>query len=395
MGWAIAFCGLPGVAQADDTKRSSAPPAYSGLNNSARITDIMSKPESMNHASRVSLAVFAALLLAPHIYTQTPPLQKITINYATRTGTSWPLYIAKEAGYFRKYGLDVDIAFAVHPAGIAMVISEGAAMTNYPLEQAMLAGSKGGTLVIVGSPFRKSLFALMADKRFATVRDLKGKRIGVSQLGDAPYNYAVGLLGKFGLTPRDVQWVPIGTDVNGRAAALVGGRVDATMITAPVYFKLEEKGYKSLANTSDYDDIYAPTVYVFKRSFILANPKLPELLIKAHAEAIKRFYDDKDFALKAYMKYTPEDLKELSRVYDRYAKANTFERVPYVLLPAVQYMVDHPVDEQAAALMRSFDFRTIIDNSTVERLVREGYFEKLFGPGIKQEEDRKAKLAFR
>jgi ABC-type nitrate/sulfonate/bicarbonate transport system substrate-binding protein len=341
------------------------------------------------------LAVFAALLIAPHIYTQSPPLRKITINYATRTGTTWPLYIAKEAGYFKKYGLDVDIAFAVHPAGIAMVISEGAAMTNYPLEQAMLAGSKGGSLVILGSPFRKSLFALMAARSFGSVRDLKGKRIGVSQLGDAPYNYAVGLLGKFGLNPRDVQWVPIGTDVNGRAAALIGGRVDATMITAPVYFKLEEKGYKSLANTSDYDDIYAPTVYVFKRSYITANPKLPELLIKAHAEAIKRFYEDKDFALKAYMKYTPEDLTELSRVYDRYAKSNTFERVPYVLQPAVQYMLDHPVDEQAAAQMRSFDFRTIIDNSTVDRLVREGYFEKLFGPGIKQEEDRKTKLAFR
>jgi hypothetical protein len=45
--------------------------------------------------------------------------------------------------------------------------------------------------------------------------------------------------------------------------------------------------------------------------------------------------------------------------------------------------------------MKTFDFRTIIDNSTVVRLVREGFFEKLFGPGIRDEEERKAKLAFR
>ena len=321
--------------------------------------------------------------------------QKITINYATRTGTTWPLYIAKEGGYFTKYGLDVDLAFAVHPAAVAMVISGEAAMTNYPLEQAMLAGSKGGSLVIVGSPYRKSLFALMAQKTFGSVRDLKGKRIGVSQIGDAPYNYAVALVGKAGLTPRDVEWVPIGTDVNGRAAALVASRVDATMITAPVYFKLEEKGYKALANTSDYDDIYAPTVYLFRKATIAANPKLPELLIKAHAEAIKRFYDDKEFALKAYIKYAPEDPNDLGRAYDRYAKTNTFERVPYVLAASVQYMLDHPVDDQAAAQMRSFDFRTIIDNTTVERIVREGFFEKLYGPGIKEEEERKLRLAFR
>src|SRR4029077_13323267 len=186
-----------------------------------------------------------------------------------------------------------------------MIVSGEAQMTNYPLEQAMLAASKDASLAILGSPFRKSLFALMAAKNLASVRDLKGKRFGVSQLGDAPYNYAVGLLAKFGMTARDVEWVPIGTDVNGRAAALVSGRVEATMITAPVYFRLEAQGFKSLANTSDYDDIYAPTVYLFKKSAIAANPKLPELLIKAQAEAIKRFYEDKSFAMAAYMKYTP------------------------------------------------------------------------------------------
>jgi NitT/TauT family transport system substrate-binding protein len=193
---------------------------------------------------------------------QTPALRDITINFATRTGTTWPLYIAQEGGYFEKYGLRAKLVFAVHPAAVAMIVSGEAQMTNYPLEQAMQAASKDGSLIMIGSPYRKSLFALMAPNSFASVKDLKGKRVGVSQLGDAPYNYAVGLLSKFGLGPRDVEWVPTGTDVNGRAAALLSGRVDATMLTAPIYFKIEQQGYKSLANTSDYDDIYAPTVYL-------------------------------------------------------------------------------------------------------------------------------------
>jgi len=344
-------------------------------------------------------ACFVVLLPAVLLVRATPaqpvPLQKVTINYATRTGTTWPLYIAKDGGYFQKYGLDANLVFGVHPAGIAMVVSGQAIMTNYPLEQAMIASSRDGSLVMVGSPYRKSLFALMAGKNIASVRALKGKRVGVSQIGDAPYNYAVALLGKFGLAPRDVEWVPIGTDVNGRAAALISGRVDATMLTAPVYFRLEEQGYKSLANTSDYDDIYAPTVYLFKRSTMQANPQIAELLIKAHTEAIKRYYDDKAFALSAYLKFTPEDPAELARVYDRYAKTNTFERVPYISAAAVQYMIDHPVDAEVGAQLKKFDFHRVIDNSTVDRLVREGFFEKVFGAGIKQEEDRKAETAFR
>jgi ABC-type nitrate/sulfonate/bicarbonate transport system substrate-binding protein len=338
---------------------------------------------------------FALSWLLAAAWAQPAHLQKVTINYATRTGTTWPLYIAMEAGYFAKYGLDANIVFGVHPAGVAMVVSGQAAMTNYPLEQAMIAASRDGSLEILGSPYRKSLFALMAAKNITAVRELKGKRVGVSQIGDAPYNYAVALLAKFGLAPRDVEWIPIGTDVNGRAAALVSGRVDATMLTAPVYFRIEAQGFKSLANTSDYDDLYAPTVYLFKKSLVAADPKLPELLIKAHTEAIKRFYDDKAFALKAYLKYTPEDPAELARVYDRYAKTNTFERVPYVTTAAVQYMIDHPVDEQIGAQLKKFDFHTVIDNRMIDSLVRDGFFEKLFGPGIKAEEERKAKEAFR
>jgi ABC-type nitrate/sulfonate/bicarbonate transport system substrate-binding protein len=343
----------------------------------------------------LALLPLLALLSAASLSAQQGQLQKVTINYAARTGTTWPLYLAKEGGYYEKYGLDVSLVFGVHPAGIAMVVSGQAAMTNYTMEQAMQAASKDGSLEFVASSFKKSLFSLMAKPGIGTVKDLKGKKIGVSQIGDAPYNYAVGLLAKFGLTPRDVEWIPVGGDVNARAAALISGRLDASMLTAPVYFRLEAKGFKSLANISDFDDIYAPTVSLFKKSTITTNPKLAEAIIKAQAEAIKRFYDDKPFALKTYMKYSSgEELADVERVYDRYSKGNTFERVPYVLAPAVQYQIDHAPDPRVAEQMKAFDFHKVIDNSIVQRLVREGFFEKLFGPGIKAEEDAKARIAF-
>lgn len=337
----------------------------------------------------------AAAAAAPAALAQSGQLRKITINYPTRTGQVWPLYLAKEGGYYQKYGFDASLAFGVHPAGIAMVVSGEAVMTAYTLEQSMIASSKDGSLVALGSPFKKSLFSLMAQKGVPGIHDLKGKRLGVSQIGDAPYNYTSGLLEKAGMTTRDVQWVPIGGDVSARAAALVSNRVDATMITAPVYFKLEQQGYRNLGNISDYDDIYAPSVYLFKKSTLAANPKLAENLVKAHAEAIQRFYDDKAFAVQAYLRWDKQDPADMDRVYDHYKMANTYERVPYILAAAVRYMLDHPADEQVGAQMRAYDFRKVIDNGLVDRLVREGFFEKLFGPGIKAEEERKAKLAFR
>src|SRR2546425_4327584 len=151
--------------------------------------------------------------------------QKIIINYPTRSGASWPLFIAKEGGYYQKYGFDANLVFANHPAGVAMVISNEALMTSYSLESAMQATAKDSSLVMVGNSLSKAVFALVARKQFSSAKELKGKRIAVSQIGDPPYNYGITLLRKFGLSSRDVQQVPIGTDVNGRVAALQSGRV--------------------------------------------------------------------------------------------------------------------------------------------------------------------------
>jgi len=303
--------------------------------------------------------------------------------------------MAKEGGYYQKYGLDVNVVFGVHPAGIAMIVSGEAQMTNYSLETAMQASARDGSLVVMGSWLNKAVFALMSRKEVASVRALKGKRIAVSQIGDAPSNYTIALLRTFGLSSRDVQWVPVGTDVNGRAAALESGRAEATLLTAPAYFKLEEAGYKNLGNIADHDEIFAATTILMKKTTVAANPKMPERLIQAHAEAIKRFYEDKDFAVKSYILYDKQTPADVERFYDIYAKANLFERVPYVLAGAIRSVIDQQTDPQLIAVMKGFDFRKVVDNSVVERLVKEGFFEKQFGPTIKAEQDRKVKLAFK
>lgn len=323
------------------------------------------------------------------------PLQKITINFPTRSASSWPVFLAKEGGYYQKYGLDANIVFGVHPAGVAMVISGQAEMTNYSLETAMQAMARDGSLVVVGSWLNQADFALIARKDISGVPALRGKRIAVTQIGDAPYNYAVALLRDYKLTSRDVQWVPVGTDVNGRAAALVSGRVDATMLTAPTYFKIEAAGFKILTNLADHNDIFAATTCLMKKSTVASNPKLVEALIKAHAEAIRRFYDDKDFAVKAYLTYDKQSPADVGRFYDTHARGQLFQRVPYVLTGAVQSVIGQQTDPQLLQLMKNYDYRKVVDNNAVARLVKEGFFEMLFGPGIKAEQDRKSALAFR
>ena len=342
----------------------------------------------------ILIALVAAAVAVPGILAQ-GQLQKIAINFPTRSGASWPMFIAKEGGYYQKYGLDVNLAFGAGTIGVAMIASGEAVMTNSSMEQALQASSRDPeSLIMMGSTLNRGAFALMGAKNIGSVKDLKGKRVAVSQIGDAPYNYTLALLGKFGLNARDVQWVPVGVDVNARAVALTSARADATLLTPPAYFRLEEAGFKRLAEMADYNDIYASTVFLFTKKTVAANPKLPELIIKAHAEAIKRFYDDKAFAVKAYLVYDKQSPADMERVYDMWAKTNSLERIPYVLDAAIKSVIQQ-ANEQAATQIRPFDVKKVVDNRVVERLVKEGFFEKTFGASVRAEQDRKAKAAFR
>jgi ABC-type nitrate/sulfonate/bicarbonate transport system substrate-binding protein len=346
--------------------------------------------------SRICCALLVvAIVITSSTSAQTPALQKISINYPARSGGSWPMFIAKEGGYYQKYGLDVNLAFGAGSLGVAMITGGDAAMTNSSMEQAMQASSKDpGSLISVGSMLNKGTFALLAAKDIVSMKDLKGKRIAVSMVGDAVYNYTIALIAKAGLKAKDVQWIQSGTDANSRALFLTTNRADATLLTAPAYFKVEAQGYKVLANMADYPDIYASSVYLFTKKTLTANPKLAESIIKAQAEAIKRFYEDKVFAVKAYLAYDKQEQADIERVYDIYAMGNAFERIPFVQAAAVKSVVDQ-ADAQTATAMKAFNFKTVVDNSIVDRLVKEGFFEKLFGTGIKSEEERKSKLALR
>ena len=113
-------------------------------------------------------------------------------------------------------------------------------------------------MVLFGSSLNRGVFALMAAKNINTIKDLKGKRIAVGQVGDAPYGYLLALLANSGLAARDVHWIPVGTDVSGRAAALTTGRADATLLTAPAYFKVEEAGLQDAGKSRGPSQTFSP-----------------------------------------------------------------------------------------------------------------------------------------
>jgi ABC-type nitrate/sulfonate/bicarbonate transport system substrate-binding protein len=320
-------------------------------------------------------------------------LRKVAAMYGARSGASWPLWIAKEGGYYKRHGLDVEMVFGVHPAPIAAILSGYAFMTSTGSDPGVLAVAQTNSLVLTGSFLNKGTFALVAAKNLTSMQQLAGKKIGVGRVGDPPYHFTVSLLDKFGLSAKDVHWVSMGVDAATRAAALQSGQIDAALVTAPSYFRLEAAGFRVLGMVSDYEDIYVSTYYMFRRDSVTGDRKTVETFIKAHAEAIKRFYDDKPFAVQTMVHYGgARDQNDAGKAYEIFAKSRSFEPVPYVLKDSVKAAVER--QSQAQPQLKQFDFSKVIDNSIVDRLIKEGFFEEVFGPSVRDLQQKRRAQAF-
>jgi ABC-type nitrate/sulfonate/bicarbonate transport system substrate-binding protein len=331
----------------------------------------------------VYIAVFAASAGAQ-------PLQKTVAMVGARSGASWPLWIAKDARLYAKYGLDVELVYAVHPAPIVAVITGQAAMTSSGSDPALLAAAKDPSLVVLGGFMNKGSFAMIGSKNATDMKQLAGKKIGVGRVGDPPYHMAVSLLRKYGFTPRDVQWVSIGVDAAARAAALQSGQVDAALITAPAYFRLQAAGLPVLAVLLDHDDIYVSTYYLFRRDALTKERPTALAFVKAHAEAIKRFYDDKQFATQVMIRYGgTRNVEDANRVYDLFKQAQVLEPIPYALKGSIEAVAERQSQE-----LKGADLRNMVDHSLVDQLVREKFFEGVFGASIRDEQRRKQAMAF-
>jgi ABC-type nitrate/sulfonate/bicarbonate transport system substrate-binding protein len=318
------------------------------------------------------------------------PLQKTVAMVGARSGASWPLWIAKDARLYAKYGLDVELVYAVHPGPIAAIVSGHAAMTSSGSDPALLAAAKDPSLVVLGGFMNKGSFAMIGSRTASDMKQLGGKKIGIGRVGDPPYHMAVSLLKKYGMTARDVQWVSIGVDATARAAALQSGQVDAALITAPAYFRLQTAGLPVLALLFDHEDIYVSTYYLFRREALSKERATALAFIKAHTEAIKRFYDDKTIAAEIMIKYGgAKNTEDAHRVYDLFKKARVLEPIPYALKASVEAVV-----ERQAQDLKGVDLAKVIDNSLIDQLVNEKYFEAVFGPSIRDEQRRKQAQAF-
>ena len=243
--------------------------------------------------------VLAGLLLGLFLATPVPASEKVKIGVLKLTSSA-PIFIGVEKGFFKEFGVDPELVFFQAAAPIATALAAGqvdvgatgltAALYNIVLggERLWIVADKGRewpgyplTAIVV----QKELW----DGGLRGIVDLKGKRIGITQLGSTFHYHLGNVLEKHGLTLADVKVVPLQA-MGAQLEALKGRQVDAIIVPQPFPGTAEAQGFgKVMAWGGDMFPWQIAAIFYSKR--FAADRQSATNFMKGYVKASRYYHD--------------------------------------------------------------------------------------------------------
>jgi NitT/TauT family transport system substrate-binding protein len=259
-------------------------------------------------AFRKTLAASFALAFAAASHAQETP---VAIGISGWTGFA-PLTLAKEAGIFRKNGLDVSIK-KIPQKDRHLAIASGDIQCAATTVETWIVWNANGVAT-------KQIFQM--DKSYGAdgmavrgdvqkIADLKGRKVAASAPGTAPYFTLAWMLKKNGLSVKDVSVVNL--EPQAAANAFVTGQDIAAAMTYEPYLstvRANPAAGRIIATTLDYPMVM--DTFGCTPKFLADNPRAAQALADSYFEAVEMIGRDpkKSFAIMGGdVKQTPEQFE--------------------------------------------------------------------------------------
>jgi NitT/TauT family transport system substrate-binding protein len=294
----------------------------------------------------------------------------VRISYGGTAGYQLPLWVNREMGLYKKYGIDLEILLiGAGSPNIQALLGGSIQMTQTAGSSAMLAAMRGAPVVIVATLDNKLPFQLIARPEIKEPRQLRGKTIGINRFGGSNDTAVIMALKAWKMDPREVTMLQTG-GTSARMAALISGRVDATVQSYPEIFSARKLGMNVLADIGDFG-FYTNTSNIVIRSYLQQSRSMVKNIIKAQIEAIHIIKTNKEGTLKVLKKYLQvSDPEAVAGTYDFFT--SRMPRVPRTEVEGVKNILA----EIGASQREPADF---FDMSLVDEIEKEGFVQKLYG----------------
>src|SRR3990172_2756600 len=194
---------------------------------------------------------FVVAFLAVCIFVQ-PGLaaENIKVAFPARALGNFPIIVGWKMGLFREQGLESEFVQLKTDLSVAGLLS-GQVDYATPFSSIVRAAVQGIEVRAIMGLVDTAQHVLVVNSKVNSVKDLKGKKIGINEIGGAQNYEADAVLRRYGVDPTSVTKVPIVGEA-GRIAALQAGAIDANIASAPFHVKAEQLGFKSLVMLGDF-----------------------------------------------------------------------------------------------------------------------------------------------
>ena len=303
-----------------------------------------------------------------------PEKSNFTISYTQASGAFTTLWVAQEAGIFKKHGLDAtlkvlnsQVAAQALVAGEVDVISTGPDLVNIRLQ--------GAPVKYIGGTLQRFIFQLWAAKGINSLTDLKGKTVAVTTPKTSTEIATREALKKTGvISDKDVSFLYLQT-IPAILTAVMNGKTSAGTISAPNTLKARDSGLVLLLDIAQANVPGLHLAYGTTERTIKSNPNSLYAFVKAVAEATALSKQNPSVAKKAIGKYTDtDDAKIIDGTYDQFA--------PYwdanlaVHIEPIQGQLMY-LDEKEFPRIKDARPADFIDNSFADHLKTSGFLQTL------------------
>lgn len=324
-------------------------------------------------SSRYIFVVLGLWLLLPLAAAESQELKKIKIGYPAIASNQIHVWVAKDAGLFRRYGLDADLIFFRG----GQLATQALAAGDPPIVNigtVVQAGLQGHDLVLIASSENAYAYSVVARPSLGKVEQLKGKKLGVSGFGSASHNAALILLRRLNLEPnKDVAVVVAGGTIE-RLAAIEAERIDATLLTPSEIPRAKKQGLAEIFDMMDLGLEVQGNGFATTRSFIKKDRDAVKSALKGYVEAINYIYTKRDESKKIIAKYMRTNDPEIPDAAVGWFVKRVAKK-PYPTLKGIQFLLDEFAPQIPQA--KNAKPEQFVDVSLLQDLEKEGFFAEM------------------
>ena len=231
--------------------------------------------------------LFTASLLTLALSSTFAQEAKVAIGISGWTGFA-PLTLAREAGIFKKNGLDVSIK-KIPQKDRHLAIASGDIQCAATTVETWVVWNAAGVATTQIFQLDKSYGAdgMVVKPGISKISDLKGKTVATDAPGTAPYFGLAWMLKKNGLSLKDVKIVSLSPQAAANAMIAGTDGVDAAMTYEPYLGAVRAKpeAGKIIATTLDYPMVM--DTFGCSPKFLAENPKAAKALADSYFEALE------------------------------------------------------------------------------------------------------------